>query len=75
MIAQTFMFYNLTKKMKFCLKLGKNLKIKKIKIIRIFGIDIYISIEMKILSMVRKILLIGSQNVRSLIKVCRKKVI
>jgi hypothetical protein len=49
MIAQTFMFYNLIKKIKFCLKPGMSSKKKKIKIIRIFGIDICISIGMKIL--------------------------
>ena len=50
------MSYNLTKKMKFCLNLGMNSKIKKIKIIRIFGIDTCMSIEIKILFKTQKFL-------------------
>ena len=62
MIANTFMFYNLAKKKKFYLKLGINSKIKKIKVIQIFGIDICMSIEITILYKVQKTLLIGLQS-------------
>jgi hypothetical protein len=62
MIAKTFMFYNLAKKKRFYLKLGINSKIKKIKFIQIFGIDICMSIEITILYKVQKTLLIGLQS-------------
>jgi len=56
MIEQTFIFYNLTKNMRYCLKHGMNSKIKRIKITQIFGIDICMSIEMNFLYKTQKCL-------------------